>query len=39
MKKKNLTPPIAKSVNCLSIKDLSVELVELSDEALSALLD
>jgi hypothetical protein len=35
MKKKNLTPQIAKSVNCLSIQDLSVELVELSDEALS----
>lgn len=35
MKKKNITPQIAKSVNCLSIQDLPVELVELSDEALS----
>jgi hypothetical protein len=35
MKKKNLTPQIAKSVNCLSIQNLPVELVELSDEALS----
>ena len=34
MKEKNLTPQIAKSVNCLRIEDLSVELVELSDEAL-----
>ena len=35
MQKKNLTPQIAKSVDCLSIQNLSVELVELSDEALS----
>ena len=35
MKKKKLTPQIAKSINCLSIQDLPVELVELSHEALS----
>jgi hypothetical protein len=35
MQKKNLTAQIAKSVDCLSIENLPVELVELSDEALS----
>ena len=35
MNTKNLTPQIGKAVNYLNIQDLPVELVELSDEALS----